>query len=120
MGDLDADDIFTSGLSAPLPAAVKAARQVIRGEAPDDELANPEAALASLFAVEHEDRLQYDYRRRAWMVCDRGIWREDRSAEALRLLQSWLETRVFEQVASATKARDVQATLVRARHEVSA
>lgn len=120
MGNLDADDIFTSDLSAPMPAAVKAARQVIRGEAPDDELANTEAALASLFAVEHEDRLQYDYRRRAWMVCDRGIWREDRSAEALRLLQSWLETRVFEQVASATKARDVQAMRTAARRSLSA
>jgi hypothetical protein len=36
--EITAADIFTSDLSKPMPAAVKAALQVVRGDAPDDEL----------------------------------------------------------------------------------
>lgn len=118
--DLTDDDVFTSGLSAPMPAAVKAARQAIKGEDANDELANTEAALASVFAFAHADRLQYDYRRRCWMVCDRGLWREDRTGEAQRLLQSWCETRVFEQVASAMTNRDANAMRTAARRSLTA
>lgn len=117
--NVTADEIFTSDLSKPMPAAVKAARQVLRGEMPDDELANTETALAAAFALEHEDRLRRDFQRRAWMVCHRGIWREDRSGEAQRLLQSWSETRVFELVAAAATARDMSALRLAARRALT-
>ncbi|MDP3719345.1 MAG: phage/plasmid primase, P4 family [Acidobacteriota bacterium] len=120
MSDLTADDIFTSGMSAPMPAAVKAVRKVAKGEDLDDELANTEAALASLFAFAHADRLQYDFRRKCWMVYDRGIWRQDRTGEAQRLLQSWCETRVFDQVASAMTNRDASAMRNAARRSLTA
>ncbi len=118
--DLTAEHIFTSPLSQPMPAATKAARQVIKGETPDDELANTEAAMAASFALDHGEKLAYDYRRRAWMVCSRGVWREDGSGEALRTLQGWAETRVFELVGAATNRRDMDAMRTAARRALSA
>lgn len=116
--NVTADDIF-SGMSAPMPAAVKAAIQVVRGEAPDDELRHTEAALAAAFAVELGDGLRYDHRRRRWMSFEHGVWREDQMGAALRLLQSWAESRVFEQVAAATSKRDMAAVAAATRRALA-
>lgn len=117
--DIHADDIF-SQMSKPMVAAVKAARQVMKGEAPDDELKNTESALAAHFSVEMSDRLRYDYRRRCWMQCERGIWREDRTGGAMRALQGWAESRLFEQVAAAATRRDMQEVARVAKRALSA
>ena len=118
--EITAADIFTSDLSKPMPPAAKAALQVVRGDAPDDELAGTEAALAAEFSVAFGDSLRFDFRRRLWMRCDHGAWHEDRTAGALRQLQSWAETRVFEQVARAVSKRDMVATAAAAKRALSA
>lgn len=104
-----ADEIF-GGLSRPMLAATKAARQVIAGEAPDDELRDTDTAIAAAFALDHADRLQFDHRRRGWMVCDpaSSVWRPDDAAIARQFLQEWLEQRAFDQVSAATSKRDLQ------------
>lgn len=107
---LTAADIDFGALSKPMPAAVKAARQVIAGDVPDDELQNTDTALASAFAVEHFDKIKWDTRRQAWMVCEpSGLWRPDATLAAPRLFQGWCEDRAFSQVAEATSKRDIAA-----------
>jgi putative DNA primase/helicase len=118
--DINASDIFTPA-SRPMPAAVKAARLVLAGEAPDDELGETDTALAAMFAFDHADQLQYDHRRQAWMVCtSSGLWHQDASGEARRLLQSWTEQRAFDRVAEATTRRDMQAVRLHCRKALSA
>lgn len=118
-GDLTADAIFGAA-SAPNVAAVKAARQAIRGEPPDDELSDTDAALVAAFALEHADRFQFDHSAMAWMVCRNGIWRRDTSAEMTRAFQGWRETRAFDQVAAASSARDLEAVRRAVRRDLSA
>lgn len=118
-GDVTADDIFGPA-SAPALAAVKAARQVIRGEAPDDELNDTDSALVAAFAFDHADRLRFDYRQNGWIVYRAGIWRRDTSAEAVRLFQSWRETRAFDQVAAAASKRDLESVRRAVRRDLSA
>jgi putative DNA primase/helicase len=118
---IDASDVF-GPLSRPMPAAVKTARRVIAGDVPRDELQGTDAALARAFALDHGDELQYDHRRKAWMLCDRvsKIWRPDPSGEAARTLQGWLETRCFERVAAALSKRDMAELQAESRRSLSA
>jgi putative DNA primase/helicase len=118
---ITADEIFTRA-SAPMAAAVRAARQVIAGEAPDDELRDTDTALAACFALDHYERLQFDHRRRAWMVCDRdsSVWRPEQSGEASRMLQNWSEQRAFDRVAEATNRHDLMAVRAAVRRTLSA
>lgn len=117
--DLTAADIF-GPMSAPNVAAVKAARQIISGEAPDDELKDTDASLVAGFALDHADRLQYDHQIGGWMVYRHGIWRRDTSAEAIRTFQGWLETRAFDRVAAAASARSLEAIRRAVRRDLSA
>jgi D5 N terminal like len=103
------DQIFREP-STPMVAAVRAFSHIARtGEIPDDELKDTDAALAAEFSVAYADRLQFDYRRKDWMVWERGVFRQQSSGDALRALQGWAETRAFEQVARAATARDLDA-----------
>lgn len=117
--EVTADEIFGPA-SKPALAAVKAMRRVIGGEAPDDELNETDAAIVAAFAVDHADRLQFDHRLMAWMVHHGGVWRRDTSAEAVRMFQSWAETRAFERVTAAATARDLDAVRRAVRRVLSA
>ena len=117
--DITAADIFRPS-SRPAVAAVKAARQVLKGEAPDDELTDTDAALVSAFALAYADRLQFDYLENAWRVYQTGIWRRATSGEAIREFQSFVETRAFERIAAAASSRDLDAVRRATRRELSA
>ncbi|MEZ5290168.1 MAG: phage/plasmid primase, P4 family [Vicinamibacterales bacterium] len=120
-GPLNIDEIF-GGLSRPMPAAVKAVRQVMNGETPDDILGDTDAALAAAFAVAHSERLRYDFRRQAWMLCDAttGIWRQDESGDTRQALQAWAEQRAFDAVIAAASKRDAEAVRASVRRSLAA
>jgi putative DNA primase/helicase len=121
VADIDVDEVF-GPTSRPMVAAAKAARMVIAGEAPDDELRDTDAQTAALFSLDHCDRLRFDHRRKAYMTCDErsSVWRPAASGEALRLFQSWAETRAFERVCQAASKRDVPAIRAAVRRSLSA
>lgn len=120
--DLTPEMVGFGPLSAPMVTAARAARQVIAGKAPNDELSDTQVALAASFALEHQDILKYEHRTGRWLICDpvSHVWRYDETGEHTRLLQSFLETQVFDQAALAASRHDLNALRAVAKKSLSA